>query len=84
MDEGVSQTPDTEAVRGRFEFHQARLNAAKIAYLNGTLLDGQEVGYETLKRIAQEAIQANYELQKARYGRIRVKLSVPKLLRRGR
>lgn len=84
MDEGTSPTPDVEALRGRFELLQARLNAAKIAYLNGTPLDGREVSYETLKRIAQEAIQANYELQKARYGRIRVKLSVAKLLRRGR
>jgi hypothetical protein len=84
MNESTSPTFDVEAVRGRFEHLQARLNAAKIAYLNGTQLDGQDVSYETLKQIAQETIQTNYELQRARYGTIRVKLSVAKLLRRGR
>ncbi len=80
----TSDTPDVDALRSRFETMQARLNAAKIAYLNGTPLDGQEIDYEALKRIAQEAIRANYELQKATYGTIRLKLSVAKLLRRGR
>ena len=73
-----------EALRARFEMAQARLNAAKIAHLNGTPIDGQEVSYEVLKRTAEETIQANYELQKATYGTIRLKLSVAKLLRRGR
>jgi len=54
------------------------------AHLNGTPIDGQEVSYEVLKRTAEETIQANYELQKATYGTIRLKLSVAKLLRRGR
>ena len=63
---------------------QERLNAAKIAYLNRTTFDGQEMSYETLKRIAKETIEANYNLQKATYGTIRLKLSIAKLLRRGR
>ena len=84
MNEGMSPAPDVGALRGRFDLLQSRLNAAKIAYLNGTDLGNQEVSYATLKQIAQETIQANYELQRARYGTIRVKLSIAKLLRRGR
>jgi hypothetical protein len=84
MNEGTSPAPDVEVLRGRFELLQSRLNAARIAYLNGTPLDGHEVSYATLKQIAQETIEANYELQRARYGKIRVKLSIAKLLRRGR
>ena len=77
MVKGMSPTQDDETLRGRFELLQARLNAAKIAYLNRAPLDGKEVTYETLKRIAQETIQANYDLQIAKYGNVRVKLSVP-------
>jgi hypothetical protein len=80
----MAETPSIEELRVRFEIVQARLNAAKIAYLNRTPLDGQEIDYEALKRMAQETIQANYELQTATYGSIRLKLSVAKLLRRGR
>ncbi|HMF76983.1 MAG TPA: hypothetical protein VK604_15095 [Bryobacteraceae bacterium] len=80
----TSQPPSVEQVQMRFEQLQARLNAAKIAHLNGATLDGHEVSYETLRQIAEEMIQANYELQRSRYGAVRLKLSVAKLLRRGR
>lgn len=73
-----------EAAQAQFEKLQARLNAAKIAYLNAAQLDGRPVTYEDLKAIAEETIQANYALQRARYGEVRLKLSVAKLLRRGR
>jgi hypothetical protein len=82
--ERTSATPDVEALRKRFEILQTRLNAAKIAYLNSTPLDGREISYEDLKSIALEVIQANYDLQKTAYGTVRLKLSVAKLLRRGR
>ena len=84
MDPGTPSISDAAAIRRRFEALQARLNAAKIAYMNGSPFDGKEVSYELLKGIAKELIQANYELQKAIYGSIRVRLSVAKLLRRGR
>jgi hypothetical protein len=84
MDGSVSLTPGVEECRTRFEILQSRLTAAKIAYHNRTELDGKPVDYESLKQIAQETIQANYELQKATYGSVRLKLSVAKLLRRGR
>ncbi len=79
--------PDNQQVeeaRERFEMLQSRMNAAKIAYLNRTPLDGREVTSEDLHRIAKEVIEANYELQRRRYGRVRLKLSPAKLLRRGR
>jgi hypothetical protein len=76
--------PLVEAARKKFEVLQSRMNAAKVAHLNGTPLDGHDVAYEDLKKIAEATIDANYELQRARYGSVRLKLSVAKLLRRGR
>lgn len=84
MPEDANLEPAINELQAIFERLQSRLNAAKIAYLNASTLDGQEVTYEDLKRIAQETIQANYGLQKARYGAVRLRLSVAKLLRRGR
>ena len=80
----MAETQSVEELRARFETNQARLNAAKIAYLNRTTLNGEQIDYDALKQIAQEAIQANYALQMVTYGSIRLKLSVAKLLRRGR
>jgi len=54
--------------RERLEQLQARLNAAKIAYLNSTEFEGRQVTYEDLKKIAQEVIQTSYSLQKIEYG----------------
>jgi hypothetical protein len=76
--------PQVERARTRFEMLQSRLNAAKLAYLNGTELDGESVSYDRLRDVAQEVIDANYALQRTRYGKVRLKLSVAKLLRRGR
>ena len=73
-----------EEARSRFEVLQSRLYAAKIAFLNGAELDGQMVSYERLRAVAEEMIEANYALQRARYGKVRLKLSVAKLLRRAR
>ncbi len=61
----------------------ARVNAAKIAYLNRTPFDDKpELSYEDLKKIAQEYIRATYRFQKEKYGAVKVKISVAKLLRR--
>jgi hypothetical protein len=84
MSDNADQRPSIEQFQAKFDKLQARLNAAKIAHLNGATLDGHEVTYEDLKRIAQETIQANYKLQRVHYGAVRLKLSVAKLLRRGR
>ncbi len=70
-----------DQLRAQMELLQAKLHAAKIAYYNNTELEGKVPEYEQLAAIAKELIRVNYELQKALYGKIRVKLSVSKLLR---
>ena len=61
---------------------RARVFAAKVAYLNRTAFeDKKELSYEDLKAIAQEFIRANYAYQKRLYGKVKVRISVPKLLR---
>lgn len=64
------------------EYLRARVNAAKIAYLNRAPFESNaEVSYDDLKAIAQQFIQASYEYQKLKYGSVKVRLSVAKLLR---
>jgi len=75
-----SRLADAQAT---FDRMRSRLNAVRIAYARSLPFDGKEVTYDDLRRVASETIQANYELQKCRYGSIRLKLSVSKLLRRG-
>jgi hypothetical protein len=72
---------EVRAVLGRL---QARLNAAKIAYLNNTPLDDSPVSYEDVAGAARAVIRANYRLQELQFGKVRLKLSVAKLIRRGR
>lgn len=73
-----------EQLRERQEQARDRLNALKVAYLNSQEFDGHAVSYDDLKAAAHELIKVNYALQRALYGAIRLKLSVAKLLRRGR
>jgi len=63
------------------ELLETKVYAAKVAYLNRTPLDGKEVSYEALTAIAKEYIEASYALQKAKFGSVKVKMSVAKLLR---
>ena len=72
-----------DKLQERLDQLMARVNAAKIAYLNKTPFDDKaELSYEDLKRITQQFIQASYEFQKQKYGSVKVKISVAKLLRR--
>jgi len=74
---------DWDAQQKRLDELRAKVNAAKIAYLNRTpFLDKSELTYEDLKKVAQEFIRASYEFQKQKYGSIKVRMSVAKLLRR--
>ena len=80
MDEHKEQ--DLDEQQERLDRLRARVNAAKIAYLNKTpFQDKTELSYEDLKKIAQEFIRASYEFQKQKYGSVKVKISVAKLLR---
>jgi hypothetical protein len=61
---------------------RARVYAAKIAYLNrSSFEDKKELSYEDLRAIARDFIRASYDYQKKLYGKVRVKISVAKLLR---
>jgi hypothetical protein len=78
-------TPEKVAMaRERLDMLQNKLNAARIAYLHRAPLGGKEITYDDLRQVAQEMIEANYALQRLKFGRIQVRLSVAKLLRRGR
>lgn len=67
----------------RLELLHARVYAAKAAYLNRTPFeDMAEVTFEDLKAIAQQYIQASYDYQKLKYGSVKLRISVSKLLRR--
>jgi isocitrate lyase len=77
------ETPNLEKQQEHIEQLRAKVNAAKIAFLNGTPFAGKErLSYEDLKKVAQEFIKATYDFQKQKYGAVKVKISVAKLLRR--
>ena len=72
-----------EKQQERIDGLRARVNAAKIAFLNGTPFEGKEkLSYEDLKKVAQDFIRATYEYQKQKYGAVKAKISIAKLLRR--
>jgi hypothetical protein len=72
-----------ESQQERLELLRARINAAKIAYLNRTPFEHKEqLSYDDLRKVAQEFIDASYDYQKSKYGSIKVRVSVAKLLRR--
>ena len=80
MDEYKEQ--DLDVHHKRLDQLRAKVNAAKIAYLNKTPFhDKEELSYEDLKEVAQQFIRASYEFQKQKYGSVKVKISVAKLLR---
>jgi hypothetical protein len=83
LNTGDAKKADAAAdeLRAAMEVLQAKLNAAKIAYLNRVELDGKVPEYEDVAAIAKELIKLNYQLQRALYGKVRLKLSVAKLLR---
>lgn len=72
---------EVNEIRARMELVQARLHAAKIAYLNRTEFDGKVPEYSDVAGIAKNLISLNYDLQRKLYGEVRLKLSVAKLLR---
>ena len=81
----MDEDKERELVRQQERLDQlmAKVNAAKIAYLNKTPFgDKAELSYEDLKEIAQQFIRASYEFQKQKFGSVKVKISVAKLLRR--
>lgn len=61
---------------------RARVYAAKIAFLNRSIFEEKkELSYEDLKAIAGDFVRASYDYQKKLYGKVKLKISVAKLLR---
>lgn len=52
-----------------------------MAYFNTAPYKDEEVTYEVLKRYAETYITKNYEFQKGAFGKVRIKLTVARLLR---
>lgn len=70
-----------DSMRAELDVLRSRVYAAKIAYLNRTPFQNREVTFEDLKAFAGEYIRKSYDYQKAVYGKVKVKISVAKLLR---
>jgi hypothetical protein len=73
---------EPEVQREQLDRLRARVHAAKTAYLNRIPFEGKaELTYEDLRKVAEDFIQASYEVQKRKFGSVKVKISVAKLLR---
>ncbi len=70
-----------EAMRTELDILRSRVHAAKVAYLNRTPFQDREISFDDLKAFATEYIRKNYAYQRARFGKLKVKMSVSKLLR---
>jgi hypothetical protein len=70
-----------DTLKQEMEKKDAILEAMKAAFFNRAPFQGQVPTYEDLAGAASDYIQASYEFQKARFGRIRLKLSPTDLLR---
>jgi hypothetical protein len=78
---GDESTSIADDLHARLEVLQSKLFVAKIAYMNRSELDGRIPEYEDVAKIAKNLIGLNYQLQKQLYGKVKVRLSVAKLLR---
>ena len=72
---------EVDELKSRLERLENKLYAAKVAYLNRTPFEGEELSYEALTAVAKEYIEASYALQRAKFGSVKVKITVAKLLR---
>jgi hypothetical protein len=75
------QPQNVEELRELMERKGSLLEATRIAFLHRAPLNGKVPDDEDVRRAARDYINANYALQRALFGRIRVKLSVARLLR---
>jgi hypothetical protein len=57
------------------------LENAKLAYFNSAPYKDEPVPYEKLKTYAETYIAANHAFQKAKFGKVHVRLDVSRLLR---
>ncbi len=69
---------ELQAAMGQAEIE---LENAKLAYFNSAPYKNEPVPYEKLKEYAEAFIAANYAFQKARFGKVHIRLDVSRLLR---
>ena len=72
---------DPDALKEVMESKRSVLEAVRLAYMHRTPFGDEIPDEEAVRRAAKEFIDANYALQRALFGKIRVKLSVAHLLR---
>jgi hypothetical protein len=60
---------------------EMELENAKLAYFNSAPYKNEAVPYEKLKEYAEAFIAANHAFQKARFGKVHIRLDVSRLLR---
>jgi hypothetical protein len=60
---------------------EVELENAKLAFFNSAPYKDEPVPYEKLKEYAEAFITANHAVQKAKFGKIHVRLDVSRLLR---
>jgi hypothetical protein len=76
-----SDQESLERMRTELLLLRSRLRTAKIATRSGKLWEGKPMSYEDLKALATDYIRASYQYQTLKFGKVRVKMSVAKLLR---
>ena len=75
------EQPELDALRAEMRRLDAAFERLRAAYYRREAVGERIPSYDDLRVAAQAFIDANYRYQRARYGRIRLRLSVGKLLR---
>lgn len=77
----VQDPKELDRLREQMQQKKAVMEAIRIAYLRRTLFRAGIPDYEQVRQAAEDFIRANYQYQRALYGKIKVKLSAANLLR---
>jgi len=72
---------ELQNLKGAMDAAELDFANAKLAYYNRSQYKDQPVAYEDLKKYAEISIVANHAYQTALYGKVRIRLSVPRLMR---
>jgi hypothetical protein len=72
---------DADRFRERMETCKTTMENMRVAFYNRTAFGDKVPEYEDVRKAAENFISANYDYQKALWGRVKVKLSVANLLR---
>jgi Xaa-Pro aminopeptidase len=72
---------EIEALRDAMDAAELDFRNAKIAFHSGTDYKSRSIDYDELRRYVEAFITANYDFQRARWGRVRVSLNPSNLIR---